>query len=92
MGASKVGRKARRVGTVETVADDAPAPPLAFPADGTIEFGRWGELARANLPHPTPDLDMVAAAFRIVRKGRLRGGDVETHFVNFCKNWRQTRG
>ena len=97
---SKVGRKARRAGTVETVVAEppklptaSPAVPAAFPADGSISFGRWGELARINLPHPTPDVDLVASAFRKARAaaGRsLGGGDVEGHFVNFCKQWRSS--
>lgn len=88
---SKVGRKARRAGAAETIVTEPPKLPAAFPADGSISFGRWGELARANLPRPTPDVDLVAFAFRKARaaKGRsLDGCDVEGHFVNFCKQWR----
>jgi hypothetical protein len=97
---SKVGRKARRAGTTETIVAEpaklpaaSPAAPAAFPAGGSISFGRWGELARVNLPHPTPDVDLVASAFRKARAaaGRsLGGGDVEGHFVNFCKQWRSS--
>ena len=97
----KAGRKARRAGTVESVAEElpklpaaSPAVPAAFPADGSISFGRWGDLARANLPRPTPDVDLVASAFRKARAaaGRsLGGGDVEEHFKNFCKK-RQSKG
>ncbi len=97
---SKVGRKARRAGTVESVVAEPPklpaasvSPLAAFPADGSISFGRWGELARVNLPHPTPDVDLVASAFRKARAaaGRsLGGGDIEGHFVNFCKQWRSS--
>ncbi len=89
--APKTGRKARRAGTAETVVEEAPNLPVAFPVAGSISFGRWGELARANLPQPTPDVDIVAAAFRRVREsaGRsLCGSDVEEHFASFCKKWR----
>jgi hypothetical protein len=92
---SKVGRKARRAGTAETVVAEPPAvsvaPLAAFPTDGSISFGRWGELARTHCPRPTPDVDLVASAFRKARAaaGRsLGGGDIEGHFVNFCKQWR----
>lgn len=89
---SKVGRKTRRAGAVETVVEPAPTlpPSPGFPADGAISFGPWGEIARANLPRPTPDVDAVATAFRKARaKARrpLNGQDVEGHFANFCKKW-----
>ena len=96
----KAGRKARRAGTVESVINEppklpaaSPAVPGAFPAT-SISFGRWGELARGILPRPTPDVDLVASAFRKARaaSGRsLGGGDVEEHFKNFCKKW-QSKG
>jgi hypothetical protein len=97
---SKVGRKARRAGAVESVVAEPPKLPVAsasplaaFPADGSISFGRWGELARGNLPHPTPDVDLVASAFRKARAAASRslgGSDIEGHFVNFCKQWRSS--
>jgi hypothetical protein len=97
---SKMGRKARRAGTVESVVAEPPklpaasvAPLAAFPADGSISFGRWGELARTHCPRPTPDVDLVASAFRKSRAaaGRsLDGGDIDGHFVNFCKQWRSS--
>jgi len=87
--APRVGRKARRAGTVELVTSDPPAAVLGpFPADGSIHYG-WGELVRRHIPD-TPDVDLVANAFRRRLKEtgqRLDAGNVEEHFVNFCKKW-----
>jgi hypothetical protein len=96
--APKVGRKARREGTAETIV--TPASPLTptspdlsagFPVGGSIHYGAWGDIARKNLPkNPTPDVDMVADAFRRARLNQrrpLKAGDVQEHFANFCKRW-----
>lgn len=78
--ASRVGRKARREGRSEEIADEpaeggtepqnqpsgnAKQPWMrVFPVTGTIELGRWAEVVRQFAPKPTPDVDRVAAAFR----------------------------
>ncbi|MBN8937883.1 MAG: replication protein C, partial [Rhizobiales bacterium] len=71
------------------VTSDPPAAVLGpFPADGSIHYG-WGELVRRHIPD-TPDVDLVANAFRRRLKEtgqRLDAGNVEEHFVNFCKKW-----
>jgi hypothetical protein len=106
--ASRVGRRARRNGTVETmmaetlseppaaapVTRTAPQPDAAFPADGTIAYGRWGELVRQHAPAPTPDVDRVANAFRDWASHAglpLGGATVEKAFVTFCQGFRSRR-
>lgn len=90
--APRVGRKARRAGTVELVATEPPSAVLGpFPADGSIHYG-WGKLVRRHIPD-TPDVDLVANAFRRRLKEtgqRLDARDVEQHFVNFCKKWAES--
>ena len=91
---SRVGRKARRTATVEIIEPVPRAvPAMNFPSDGSISYGPWGNLVRQHIPHPTPDVDLVASAFRKTRAaaGRdLVGSDVENHFVNFCKYWKRS--
>ena len=105
--ASRVGRKARREGKVEEIINQpaeggagpqSPAPGLAkqpwmrvFPISGSIHVDKWGDVVRKYAPAPTPDVDIVAAAFRrsCERSGdRLDAGNVYEHFVSFCKKWK----
>lgn len=76
---SKVGRKARQNGTVET-------PVRAFPVSGSIEFDeRWKTLKRAagcNM-----DNTMIAEKFRAWCTGKgmaLDARNIEQAFSNFC--------
>ena len=76
----------------------SPAPGLAkqpwmrvFPINGSIHIDKWGDVVRKYAPDPTPDVDIVAAAFRrsCERNGdRLDAGNVYEHFVSFCKKWK----
>lgn len=80
---SKVGRKARRDGSAEQIA----APVIEFPS-GSIRHTGFEPIARANLPAPIRDLDLVADEFRTwARKGSrpLRGEQVTTMFAGFCQ-------
>ncbi len=92
--ASRVGRKARREGTAEILAEVAQDPseglPAAFPPSGTIRYGRWAEIARSALPEPTPDLDHVAGRFRAWTEGKgipLAAPGIEQTFTGFCRGW-----
>ena len=89
--ASRVGRKARREGTVEAVVEDDDDLPgiLTFPRTGTIRYGRWEQIARDNLPQPTPDLDHVAGRFRAWAEGKfpMAHPDIEARFIGFCRGW-----
>lgn len=80
---SKVGRKARRDGSVEQVA----APAIEFPT-GSIRHTPFGAIALANLPHPARDIDMVANDFRAWAQRDtkpLRGDQVTAMFAGFCR-------
>jgi hypothetical protein len=88
--ASRVGRKARRNGSVEQVIEPPTPLPGAFPAAGGISYSRWGEIAREELPRPTPDIDLVATGFRRWADAKglpLAGAAIERTFRGFCKNW-----
>lgn len=79
----KVGRKARRDGSAEQIA----APVIEFPR-GSIRHTGFEPIARANLPEPIRDLDLVADDFRTwAQKGNrpLRGEQVSTMFAGFCQ-------
>ena len=85
---ASVGRKARREGTVEQIVDvEPPAKFDVFPAEGGISFSRWAEIAREELPEPTPDIDQVANAFRrwTMQKRKPR---TEPVFRGFCRGWK----
>ena len=87
--ASRVGRKARREGTVEAVVEDDLPGILTFPRTGTIRYGRWEQIARDNLPQPTPDLDHVSGRFRAWADGKfpMAHPDIEARFIGFCRGW-----
>jgi hypothetical protein len=86
--ASKVGRKARRAGTVETVVTAPPADPFAeFPKD-RISYTPWEKLALANMPPPGRDVDLVGNEFRNWCKNKdipLKGPKVKLIFIGYCK-------
>lgn len=98
--ASKVGRSARRAGTVETIA--APQPAIAkpntpdFPASGTISGDKfWDPLAREHARRLqggfVPDLGGLAEAFRQWSEAKglpLKGAGVVKRFVGFCKSYK----
>lgn len=90
LGRHSAGRKARRDDTVERTVEPPEARPAPFPTSGGISYSRWGEIAREELPRPTPDVDQVAAGFRRWAEGKgvpLSGTSVERTFRGFCKNW-----
>ena len=91
---SKIGRKARRAGAVETVVEPpkSVASSPSFPADGSIAYGKWAELVRKHAPHPTPDVDLVASSFRKWAAGKnlpLDAVVIEARFVTFCNKFRR---
>jgi len=68
------------------------SPKLIFPEDGSIEFGRWAEIARKEAPGR--DVDAVASAFR----GFCRMHDIpfdkpgiEKSFATFAGKFGKTR-
>ncbi len=102
--APKVGRSARRSGTVETVAATPPAvaaPKVpAFPASGSIRGDKfWDPLAREHAQRVQggfiPDLGGLADAFRQWSEAKgipLTGPGVEKRFVTFCKGYKPLLG
>ena len=92
--ASRVGRKARRDRTVETIVEEPTEPPEAapgaFPVSGSIRYGPWAQIARNALPEPTPDIDQVAGRFRVWTKDKgipLAAPGIEQTFTGFCRGW-----
>jgi hypothetical protein len=85
---SKVGRKARRDGTAETVA-------LAFPTSGSIKDTQpWDQIARDNAPRIDgrymPDLRVLADTFRkwcVERSIPLDATSIEKTFTTWCKSY-----
>lgn len=64
---------------------------VSFPSSGSVSFSRWGDVIRQNAPKPTPDVDMVAEAFRRWARTRdidLTGPNIERNLIGFCKKWR----
>mgnify|MGYP002401301114 CR=1 FL=1 len=79
----RVGRKARRDGSAETVESV-----IEFPS-GSIRYTPFQAIATANLPEPMRDLDRVAEDFRAAatREGKpLRGSHVTEMFAAFCRS------
>lgn len=71
--------------------ETAVAELVAFPASGPIRYTRWADVIREHAPRPTPDLDMVADAFRRWTRERaidLTGPDIERKLAAFCRKWR----
>lgn len=85
------GRRARREGSVEQV---EPAPAViarnAFPPEGRISYSRWADLVRDNVPGITPDVDLVADAFRTWAASKgipLHSEGIERTFIGFCRQF-----
>lgn len=74
----------------------SPAPAVAkevvaFPSSGSVRWGRWAEVIREHAPRPTPDLDMVAEAFRRWARDRnidLTAPNIERVLIGFCRKWK----
>lgn len=84
---ARVGRRARRDGTVEAIADAAPVI-AEFPTFGTIRGTAFEGIARAALPAPMRDLDAVQREFVAwARAGGkpLKGEHVTGMFAGFCR-------
>lgn len=91
--ASRIGRKARRDGTAETLVDpeEQAMVLLAFPRTGGLAYSRWRELALENLPTPTPDVEHVAVRFRAWCESKsipLSHPNIELTWIGFCRGWR----
>ena len=75
-----------------SVAEAEPRKPTrAFPADGSIAFSVWADVMRQHAPKPTPDLDMIASAFRRWADERdidLTSPNIEKILVAFCRKWK----
>lgn len=74
-------------------ADGSQEPPLfaAFPSSGSISFNPWGDVVREHAPKPTPDVDIVADAFRRWARDKnidLSEPNIERILISFCKKWR----
>jgi hypothetical protein len=86
----RVGRKARRDGSAEPIAEQ-PIVPVEFPASGSIRFTAFEAIARANLPQPMRDIDAVADTFRAAAqrdRKQLHGPHVIGIFAAFCRTQR----
>lgn len=71
--------------------EPVPAPLTVFPDLGSVHYSPWAEIIRAIAPKPTPDVDVVANAFRRWARSRnvdLTGPNVEKALIGFCKKWR----
>ena len=84
----RLGRKARRDGTVEAIADAAPVV-AEFPRFTSIRHTPWQAIAMANLPAPARDIDDVAREF-VTWCGAggkpLKGENVTKMFAGFCQS------
>lgn len=95
--ASRVGRKARRQGTVDALVPPAEAienrvsevpGPIRFPEDGDFRGTAFEVIARAALPAPMRDLDVIGREFVVwARRGNkpLAGPHVTEMFAGFCR-------
>lgn len=74
-----------------SVAIEPRRPSRAFPADGSISFTAWEDVIRTHAPRPTPDLNMVASAFRRWADERdidLTSPNIEKILAAFCRKWK----
>ncbi|OAM74427.1 hypothetical protein A3840_15875 [Devosia elaeis] len=63
----------------------------AFPETGSIYFTNWAEKVRRHAPGPTPDVDLVADAFRRWARSkdiRLDAPGIDKVMIGFCRKWR----
>lgn len=74
---------------------DAPAAAVKevvpFPSSGTVRWSKWEEVIRNNAPRPTPDLDIVADAFRRWTRDAkidLTSPNIEVVLIGFCRKWK----
>lgn len=88
----KVGRKARRAGTVETVTEapaTLPPSPGPFPGRNALRFNpAWNAIFEKNHPSPWPDREGVADRFREwcgKKTIPLNRADLPQIFAAFCK-------
>ena len=88
----KVGRKARRAGTVETVTETPaalPPSPGPFPGHNALRLNPvWNAIFEKNHPSPWPDREGVADRFREwcgKKTIPLNRADLPQIFVAFCK-------
>lgn len=68
-----------------------PAPSYRGFPSGPINWTAWADLVREHAPKPTPDIEIVAGAFRSwCGKGNidLAQPSIEKAFIGFCKKWR----
>ena len=81
----KVGRKARRAGSVEAVA-------VTFPATGSVRYSQpWEGIARKHGTSPLPDLGVMGTAFRkwcAAKSIPLDGPSIEKTFAGWVKKYR----
>ncbi|WP_419739472.1 hypothetical protein [Ruegeria sp.] len=90
----RVGRMARREGTAETVAPDA--PPRGFPASGSIRGDAvWDPLAREHVNRlqggHVPDLRILAESFRswcAAKDIPLNARTIDKTFIGFCRSYK----
>ncbi len=64
---------------------------ISFPTDGSIYYSIWSEVAKENLPYPTPDLDLVASSFRkFCEKSQisLSAKNISNVFSGFCRSFK----
>ena len=64
---------------------------VSSPSSGSVQFTRWAAVIREHAPRPTPDLDIVANAFRRWAKDRnidLTSPNIERVLAGFCRKWR----
>lgn len=62
-----------------------------FPPTGSIHYTRFADIARANAPKPTPDIDRLAEAFRAwARRGHMdiQQSRIDKAFIGFCRKWK----
>lgn len=87
--ASRVGRKASREGIAERIVESVPAiEQIRFPADGQFRGTAFEAIARASLPTPQRDYDVVGRSFvTYANHGNipLAGLRVTETFASFCK-------
>jgi hypothetical protein len=81
---AKVGRKARRDGTTETVA-------LTFPEAGSIRWTPWEAIATNHAPRPTPDMSLLSDKFRAfctIRSLSLTSSGIEKAFIGWVSKFK----
>jgi hypothetical protein len=92
---SRVGRRARREGTVEqVVAPEGDDVPMRFPENAYIRGTPFEWIAKHNLPEPARDIDQVADEFLAWAKKQgipLHKKTITEIFATFCSKQRPAR-